>query len=41
MKIMHYLSAMNSQNQLNKNNKTASKSLEKLSTGLRINQSSR
>lgn len=38
MRIAHNLSALNTLNRLNKNNKSTSTSLEKLSSGLRINR---
>ncbi|NIK77481.1 flagellin [Paenibacillus castaneae] len=38
MRILHNISALNTLNKLNKNNKATSNSLEKLSSGLRINK---
>ncbi|RED32195.1 flagellin [Paenibacillus sp. VMFN-D1] len=38
MRIAHNISALNTTNKLNKNNKSSASSLEKLSTGLRINK---
>ena len=40
MRINHNINSMITQNSLNNNGKTVGKSLEKLSTGLRINRSS-